>query len=285
MHNNLESIIIKDLSVSGEGFTLIKNKSYGYYETHPKPQLENLDSYYKSQDYISHTNLKRSFFERIYHIIRYYTIRRKLDLINSFKTVSKTLLDVGCGTGSFISHANKRLWNVTGIEPNLKARSNCDPDIKSFVFNTKELDRLSKSSFDVITLWHVMEHIYNLEEQMSLICSLLKTKGKLVLALPNYKSFDSRYYKNFWAAFDVPRHLYHFDQDSVETFFHDRGLRLIKAKPMLFDAFYVSILSERFKKNKFSFMRGILIGLVSNLKAIYSGEFSSKIYILEKEAF
>ena len=114
---------------------------------------------------------------------------------------------------------------------------------------------------------------------------MLKTKGKLVLALPNYKSFDSRYYKKFWAAFDVPRHLYHFDQDSVESFFHDRGLRLIKAKPMLFDAFYVSILSERLKKSKLSFMRGILIGLVSNLKAICSGEFSSKIYILEKEVF
>lgn len=284
MQNKLESLIIKDFSVSGEQFTLIKNKPYGYYETHPKPLLENLDFYYKSQDYISHTNSKRSFFERIYHIIRFYTVRKKVGLINSFRSVSKTLLDVGCGTGTFISHANKRLWNVTGVEPNFEARSNCDPDVKSFVFSTEELDRLSKSSFDVITLWHVMEHIYNLEEQMSLICSLLKTEGNLVLALPNYKSFDSKYYKNYWAAFDVPRHLYHFNQNSIETFFRDRGLRLVKIKPMLFDAFYVSILSERLKENKLSFLRGMLIGLISNFKAIYTGEFSSKIYILEKEA-
>ena len=127
-----------------------------------------------------------------------------------------------------------------------------------------------------------MEHIYNLEEQMDLICSLLKTEGKLILALPNYKSFDSKYYKNYWAAFDVPRHLYHFNQNSIETFFLDKGLRLVKTKPMLFDAFYVSILSERIKENKLSFLIGILIVLNSNLKAVYTGEFSSKIYILEK---
>ena len=253
MQKNLETLIIKDFSVSGEQFSLIKNKTYGYYETHPKPQPEDLDSYYKSQDYISHTNSKRSFFERVYHSIRFFTVRQKANLINSFKTASKTLLDVGCGTGTFLSHANSQSWNVTGVEPNLEARSNCDPDIKSFVFTVEELKRFSKSSFDVITLWHVMEHIYNLEEQMDLICSLLKTEGKLVLALPNYKSFDSKYYKNYWAAFDVPRHLYHFNQNSIETFFIDKGLRLVKTKPMLFDAFYVSILSERLKENKLSF--------------------------------
>lgn len=282
MQKNLETLIIKDFSVSGEKFSLIKNKKYGYYETHPKPQLENLDLYYKSQDYISHTNSKRSFFERVYHSIRFYTVRQKVSLINSFKTASKTLLDVGCGTGTFVSHAKRQSWNVTGVEPNLEARSNCGPDIKPFVFSIEELERFSKSSFDVITLWHVMEHIYNLEEQMDLICSLLKTEGKLLLALPNYKSFDSKYYKNYWAAFDVPRHLYHFNQNSIETFFLDKGLRLVRTKPMLFDAFYVSILSERLKKNKFSFLRGTLVGLISNLKAIYTGEFSSKIYILEK---
>ena len=284
MQKNLETLIIKDFSVSGEQFSLIKNNTYGYYETHPKPQPEDLDSYYNSQDYISHTNSKRSFFERVYHSIRFFTVRQKVSLINSFKTASKTLLDVGCGTGTFLSHANRQSWNVTGVEPNLEARFNCDPDIKSFVFTVEELKRFSKSSFDVITLWHVMEHIYNLEEQMDLICSLLKTEGKLVLALPNYKSFDSKYYKNYWAAFDVPRHLYHFNQNSIETFFLDKGLRLVKTKPMLFDAFYVSILSERLKENKLSFLRGILIGLISNLKAVYTGEFSSKIYILEKQA-
>ena len=105
------------------------------------------------------------------------------------------------------------------------------------------------------------------------------------MALPNYKSFDSKYYKNYWAAFDVPRHLYHFNQNSYRNFFLDKGLRLVKTKPMLFDAFYVSILSERLKENKLSFLRGILIGLISNLKVVYTGEFLQKIYILENKRF
>ena len=284
MQNNLQNLLLKDFSVTGESFYLKKNESYGFYETHPRPPFKVLDTYYNSDDYISHTNSKRSLFEGLYHFVRKITLKNKFSLINSFEIPTKRLLDVGCGTGAFISYASHKSWHVTGIEPNYAARSRCTDTIKSFVFDTHHLNILSKETFDVITLWHVMEHIYRLEDQMNLICSLLHNKGRLIVALPNYKSFDSKYYKEKWAAFDVPRHLYHFNQNSVEQFFKKRNFKLLKVKPMFFDAFYVSILSERYKKNRFALFKGALIGLISNLHALKTGEFSSKIYILEKKA-
>lgn len=284
MCKEIEQYLIKDFSVSNESFHLKKDKEHGYYKTNPKPESNKLETYYKSSDYISHTNSKRSAFEYLYHLVRLFTVRRKVKMINTFNSASNNLLDIGCGTGAFISYAQKKGWTVKGIEPNEIARQNCEENIKKCVYEIHELEKLPKSSFDVISLWHVMEHLYDLEQQMDHICSLLKKGGKLVIALPNYKSFDAFYYKSYWAAFDVPRHLYHFSKSSIKSFFNIRGFSLIKTKPMFFDAFYVSILSERYKENKFSFLKGLLIGGLSNLSAIKTKEYSSKIYVFTKKS-
>ncbi len=277
------NIKAKDFTVSGEEFTLIENIKFGYLETTPQPKIEDLPKYYKSEDYISHTNTKRNWFEKTYHKVRNITLKQKLNLINSFKTEDKSLLDIGCGTGHFLEICKNNGWKVTGIEPEKKARDKANLLIKNKVFNSDKLKNLPKESFDIITLWHVLEHLPNLEEQVKLIHSLLKTNGTLIIAVPNYNSFDAKHYKSNWAALDVPRHLWHFNKKSIDLLGQSVGFKLKETKPMWFDAFYVSLLSEQIKSNKRNIIKAFLIGLTSNIMALYTKEASSHIYILQKD--
>ena len=274
---------VKDHSVSGEVFELIQNTEYGFLETQPKPAIDQLGQYYESEDYISHTDSKRNFFEKIYHVVRKIALKKKLKLINSCSPKTKHLLDIGCGTGDFLQTAQHSNWTVFGVEPNDKARSIANKKTNNNVFNTNELSRFNKQSFDVITLWHVLEHLPNLEEQMSVFKKLLKPEGTLIIAVPNHKSYDAQYYKAFWAAYDVPRHLWHFDRDSIKKLLSKYNMEVVKIKPMLFDAFYVSMLSEKYKSGKMNFLKGFYIGLVSNFKFFTTKEASSLIYIVKNE--
>lgn len=274
-------IKVKDYSVSGEEFQLIENKTYGYLETIPKPSLDKLPEYYQTEDYISHTDSKRNLFEKVYHSIREISLKRKLKLINSFKTEQKTLLDFGCGTGDFLNTAQNNNWIVSGIEPNKEARLIANSKTNQSVFDSNYINNLKKESFDVITLWHVLEHIPNLEAQIAQLKALLKPSGVLIIAVPNYKSYDSNYYKQFWAALDVPRHLWHFNQKSVSKLFAKINMSVVKTLPMIFDSYYVSLLSEKYKSGWMNIFKAFWIGFRSNYKAKSSGEYSSLIYVLK----
>jgi len=273
---------VKDHSVSREEFDLILNSKYGFLETFPQPTSEKLPDYYKSEDYISHTNSKRNLFEKAYHFARIFSLNQKLKLINSFSTEKKTLLDLGCGTGDFLEAAKNDHWTVFGIEPHEQARSIANVKTDNAVFDVNQLSNFNASSFDVITLWHVLEHLPNLEEQLSILKKLLKPSGILIVAVPNYKSFDAQYYKEFWAAYDVPRHLWHFDIKSISNLFQIVSMEVIKIRPMYYDAFYVSLLSEKYKSGKMNFFKGFWIGMLSNLKSLKSKEASSLIYTIKK---
>ena len=279
---NKTHIKIKDYSVSGEEFQLITNHKFGYLETTPQPSLENLSSYYESEDYISHTNSKRNLFEKTYHIIRNVSLKRKLKLINSFNSEEHKLLDIGCGTGAFLKIAKDNGWRISGIEPNEKARSIANESCEGSVFNIDYLESFKEESFDVITLWHVLEHLPNLEAQVLILKKLLKPNGALVIAVPNYKSFDALYYKNFWAAFDVPRHLWHFSRESMSSLFKIANMAVEKTLPMVFDSFYVSLLSEKYKGSFLKLLPAFFVGLLSNIKAKRSREYSSLIYVIKK---
>jgi len=281
MKKNNIYLSVKDYSVSAETFQLLQNETYGYLETIPQPKEEKLAEYYKSEDYISHTDAKRNLLESAYHLVRNISLKRKLRLINSLASEEKELLDIGCGTGDFLKIAQENIWHVSGIEPNEKARQIANDKTNNAVFDIEQLLQFKKHSFDVITLWHVLEHLPNLEDQLLVFKSLLKENGTLIVAVPNYRSFDADYYKNFWAAFDVPRHLWHFGQNSLDKLLASKKMNIVKTLPMKFDAFYVSLLSE---KNKTGFMNPIKafwIGLRSNLKAKRSGEYSSLIYVIK----
>ena len=276
-------IKVKDHSVSGEEFQLIVNNEYGYLETTPQPLVEKLPEYYKSENYISHTNAKRNLFEKTYHVIRNMALKRKLKLINSFSSEEKNLLDIGCGTGAFLKTAKDDGWEVFGIEPNEKARDIANKSCEGSVFNIEKLEVFKAQSFDVITLWHVLEHLPNLHAQVLILKTLLKQNGTLVIAVPNYKSYDAKYYKNFWAAYDVPRHLWHFSRESILRLFKTVEMKVVNTLPMVFDAFYVSLLSEKYKNSLLKIIPAFFIGWLSNSKAKRSGEFSSLIYVIKND--
>ena len=272
---------VKDHSVSSEEFQLLVNNEFGYLETSPQPSSEKLPKYYKSEDYISHTDTKRNLFEKVYHVIRGISLKRKLKLINSFSSQGKKLLDVGCGTGYFLQIAKQNDWTVSGIEPNEKAREIANIKTNNSVYNIEQLLEFPKQSFDVISLWHVLEHLPNLEVQVSTLKSLLKENGRLIIAVPNYKSYDAQYYKNFWAAFDVPRHFWHFSQESISKLFLKENMKVAETHPMKFDSYYVSLLSEKYKSGWMNIFNAFRIGFTSNIKAKRSGEYSSLIYVIK----
>lgn len=274
-------LTIKDHSVSGEEFQLLYNEALDMLETFPQPKGDKLSGYYKSEDYISHTDTKRNILEYVYHYVRQIALKQKLKLINSFNVESQNLLDIGCGTGDFLETALKANWTITGIEPNANAREIANAKTNNSVFKTEHLEKLKPNSFDVITLWHVLEHLPNLEKHAEVLKSLLKPNGTLVIAVPNFKSYDAQYYKNFWAAYDAPRHLWHFSKTAITEVFKKESLQLVNTLPMFFDAYYVSLLSEKYKSGFMNPFKAFWVGFKSNRKARSTKEYSSHIYVLK----
>lgn len=273
-------IKVKDHSVSKEDFELLLDEELQLLKTTPQPSPEKLPSYYESDDYISHTDGKRSLFEKVYHIIKRKAIRDKVKLITSFQSDKGSLLDIGAGTGDFLLEAKNQGWNTVGIEPSEKAKKSA---IGKGIRFAENFEQLENHSFDVITMWHVLEHVPDLENQIATLKRLLKPNGTIIIAVPNFKSYDAKYYGAFWAAYDVPRHLWHFSKVAIEKLFARQNIRLVKIKPMLFDSFYVSLLSEKYKNGKMNFIKGFWVGLRSNLDAKRNFEYSSHIYILKNE--
>tara|TARA_R110002049_G_scaffold86979_1_gene220772 strand:+ start:8608 stop:9435 length:828 start_codon:yes stop_codon:yes gene_type:complete len=267
----------KDYTLTGESFQLLHDPVLDMLVT--KPQPEDVGKYYDSEDYISHTDSKKSLVDKIYQAVKAYNLNRKLALIGSYVSGNKTLLDVGAGTGDFLAMARKRGWEIFGVEPSVLAkRKAAEKNVELF----GDLNALPKGKFEVITLWHVLEHLPELDQQISKLVGLLSDTGILVVAVPNFKSYDAGYYKEFWAAFDVPRHLWHFSRNSIQSIFARHGMRVVKTKPMIFDAFYVSLLSEKYKSGKQHFLKALWVGLKSNVFAYRSKEYSSLIYIIKK---
>jgi 2-polyprenyl-3-methyl-5-hydroxy-6-metoxy-1,4-benzoquinol methylase len=268
---------VKDYSVSQESFDLYLDETLDMLITHPQPSLDVLGKYYESADYISHTDSKRSLFEKAYHFVKNIALQNKLDLINSYQPSKGLILDIGAGTGEFLSVAQKDGWKTIGVEPSDKAKAIAKSKGVSFVENTSELE---SNSCDVISMWHVLEHVPNLDEQIKELKRLLKPNGTLIVAVPNFKSFDAKHYGNFWAAYDVPIHFWHFSKKAIELLFAKENMNLQKVLPMKFDSFYVSLLSEKYKNGKMNYIKAFFIGLQSNWKAKKNMEYSSHIYII-----
>lgn len=270
---------VKDHSVSGEQFELLMDEELQLLKTHPQPAPENLSGYYESDDYISHTDGKRSLFEKLYHMVKQKALRDKIKLVEGFNPKKGKLLDIGAGTGDFLVMAQKSGWEIKGIEPSSKAKGIAETKGVPFVNGLSELE---DHSIDVITMWHVLEHVPDVEAQIAELKRIVKPEGTIVIAVPNYKSYDAQHYGIFWAAYDVPRHLWHFSKTSIKLLFAKQGMELIKILPMKFDSFYVSLLSEKYKTGKMNFVSGFLTGLRSNIKAAQNFEYSSHIYVIKR---
>lgn len=273
-----------DYTVSRETFELFMDPETELLVTFPRPSEKDLPAYYESDAYISHTDSTKSLMDKVYQMIKSYSMKRKLKLINSSSSQKGKILDVGCGTGDFLEVCQADEWKVTGIEPSLKATALAENKIapKGRLFNDiSEIKKEEYDSFDVITMWHVLEHVPNLLEYIDLLKKLLKKDGCLIIAVPNYKSYDAEFYKEFWAAYDVPRHLWHFSQKSIHRIFSAKNFEVVKTDPLIFDSFYVSLLSEKYKYGSSNMIRAFKTGLMSNLKARGTGNYSSLIYLIK----
>jgi len=266
---------VMDHAVSKEDFELREDAECGLLKTMPVPP--DLDRYYQSEDYISHTDGRRSLFEKAYQLVKRHTLWRKEKLIRNCLKRSGNLLDIGAGTGDFLAYAGQKGWKTMGMEPHPMARGLARKKDVPLVEATTELP---DASFDVVTLWHVLEHVADLDGQLAELKRICRPNGWIVVAVPNYRSYDARHYGAFWAAFDVPRHLWHFSKTAIEKLFAAKRIRLEKTRPMYFDSFYVSLLSEKYKTGRMNTVRAMYIGLKSNLKGLFSGEFSSHVYVL-----
>lgn len=275
---------VKDYTVSGELFPVFSCTDCLARFTQNIPDSASIGAYYKSEDYISHTNTTRGLINRLYQWVRKRTLRQKRKLVERTTGIKAgKLLDIGCGTGAFLNEMRQNNWEITGLEPDADARSVA---YKLYNIAPEEMDHffdLEAESYDVITLWHVLEHVHNLQGYLRQLKSLLKDNGRLFIAVPNYTSKDAAVYKEFWAAYDVPRHLYHFSPLSMQRLVEKHGMTIEKLKPMWYDSFYVSMLSSKYKHGKTNLVGSFRNGLISNMNAAgNSKKCSSIIYVVKK---
>ncbi|MBW6491464.1 MAG: class I SAM-dependent methyltransferase [Lentimicrobium sp.] len=274
---------IKDHFLSGEIFSLYKCNSCGLISTFPAPAEFDLPKYYLSEKYISHSARPESLFEFLYQTIRKYTLKHKAKLVSKYAG-GKNLLDIGCATGEFLMACKNRGFEVSGVEPNKKAREIAAKFHSLKIEDLQALSEFEDHTYDVISMWHVLEHVRDINQRFEEIHRLLKKDGVLIIALPNPESYDAEHYKSYWAAYDVPRHLYHFNENALKTLSIKHGFHIQKILPMKFDAFYISLLSEKYKTGKGSFLKAFYWGFKSNLYANQNHRgHSSLIYILSKK--
>jgi SAM-dependent methyltransferase len=269
-----------DYTTTGERFEIVKCTNCDFTLTNPRPDQNSIAKYYQSDKYISHTGGSKSLFDKIYVFARTITLGWKLKLIESRKPKGN-ILDYGCGTGEFLEHLKKNGWDITGVEPSDEARKKSTDLLQATIHSG--IEKIGNKKFDVITLWHVLEHIHDVNEKLQSLNSLLKEDGIIFIAVPNHQSPDGKRYGEHWAGYDVPRHLWHFSKDTMKKLLGNNGFEIIDISPMKLDAFYVSLLSEGYKnkeQNKImSGAKAIWSGLTSNFAASKDTNHSSLIYI------
>lgn len=261
-----------------ELFGLVSCKQCETLYVSPRPNEKSIVKYYKSNSYTSHGDSVNLLFDKVYKVIQLINFRHKKRILDKY-TLSRKHLDFGCGTGSFLSYLKNRNWQVTGVEPDPDARKNIPKNISTHS-NTNKLP--TDENYSSISLFHVLEHVHELEKTLKVLIEKLDKSGVIVLALPNYKSYDANKYDQYWAGYDVPRHLYHFSQKSIHQLAKTFGLNIVATHPMKFDSYYVSLLSEEYKNGRKNYFKAFVNGFKSNRKAKTTGEYSSLIYILSK---
>ena len=277
-------LTVKDHSVSGEEFVIWQCSQCSLRFTQDVPDETTIGPYYQSPNYISHSNTDKGLLNKLYQRVRKFTLRQKASLIIRNTSAQGSILDIGAGIGAFLDRMKKSQWQITGIEPDEGARAQAKNLFGIDLLNTPALQQLPHNSYDAITLWHVLEHVESLHEYVEKLKALLKPGGKIFIAVPNYTSTDAHIYGNYWAAYDVPRHLYHFTPKAMNILMQKHGLRIIATKPMWFDAFYISLLSSKYRKGKTGWIAAGISGLRSNLRTLFKHSASSSvIYIISKD--
>lgn len=283
--DNLKPVLkAVDHTVSHETFAIWECGQCSLRFTQDVPDAAAIGPYYRSEDYISHSNTTKGLVNRLYHMVRRQTLAEKRQLIlSATRTRAGKLLDIGAGTGAFVAYMQQNNWQVTGLEPDESARERALADNKVQLQDTAQLSSLPPDTYDAITLWHVLEHVHELHPYLEQLKTLLKRGGRIFIAVPNYTSYDAQVYGAAWAAYDVPRHLYHFSPDAMEDLLTRHGLQLHYSQPMWYDSLYISMLSEKYKNGKGNTLKAVFTGGISNVKAfVDKSKCSSLIYVVGK---
>lgn len=276
------NLCLKDEFLTKEHFQICECLNCGLLYTVPRPSKDKIGDYYKSEEYYSHQENKKGFIPKIYEAIKKVNLKNKYTLAaNGIK--KGRLLDIGCGVGDFLHTAEEHGWECIGVEPSEDAKAIARKRIKAEIITSEDLEQIPDASFDLITMWHVLEHVDNLKWQVEQLERLIKSNGRIVIAVPNYKSYDAQFYKKLWAAYDVPRHLNHFSKTTLTKIFKSKGLELKKTEKLIWDAYYISYMSEQYKHHSLPLIKGAFRGLISNCKARRTGEWSSMVYVFEKK--
>ncbi len=271
-----------DYFLTQEKFTIVKCNKCDFIFVNPRPDVQEIGKYYKSEEYISHSNNKNGLLNKVYHIIRKRNHGKKYELISNFKSNGK-LLDIGCATGEFLNYVKKNNWETVGIEPDSDAREFAKTAYNLNVQPEVYLNELKSESFDIITMWHVLEHVHELKERLEQIQRLLVKNGVAIIAVPNAACYDSKIYSEYWAGYDLPRHIYHFTQETIIKLFERHNFKFEKRVPMKYDAYYISMLSEKYKSGSKNLVKAFFNGYKSNLWAKRNNDnFSSLIYVFRK---
>lgn len=271
-------IVAQDHLVSQDSFAISECTKCKFKMTSPRPMDEELHKYYQSENYISHTGKGNNIINSIYKIVRNYTIAQKYKFIKD-RVKKGSILDFGCGTGDFLKYFQKKGWIIRGIEPNNEARKIASEKTNIEIYSKLIKD---KSKYTAITLWHVLEHIPDINQTLELLKTKLDKKGRIFVAVPNCNSLDAQHYSQYWAAYDLPRHLYHFTPDTMKKLMKKHNLKIKEILPMYFDAYYVSMLSEKYRTDKNNFISAFKMGYLSNKTAAKNNQYSSLIYVIKK---
>ena len=278
--NTRSYLKLKDYFLSQEDFEIFACDDCKLLFTSPRPNQSVIGKYYKSEDYLSHNEHKKGLVPWIYNQVKKVNIRKKYKVAIGNR-IKPHLLDFGCGVGDFLHFAQQKGCEIMGCDMSEDARRFASEKLGKTIVTPEEIFALHDSSFDIITMWHVLEHIDNLNYQAEQLQRLLKENGRLVIAVPNYMSYDAQYYKDKWAAYDVPRHLNHFHKESLQNIFAGK-FELEKIYPLKWDAYYISMMSENYIGRGNAFIKGIITGWKSNCKARKTGDYSSLIYVFHK---
>lgn len=281
--NNHFFLQAKDYTVSKETFKIKQCSSCGFCFTSPRPSLNRLSDYYKSSEYISHSDSKKGIVNQLYHIVRSFTLKSKFKLVKKYSAPGDLVVDYGAGTGAFVDYLKKKNMNVLGFEPDVDARKMASEKHQLELKSIEDFESNFSNKIKVITLWHVLEHISSLDKFIESASLNLKENGIMIIALPNRNSFDALHYKEHWAAYDVPRHLWHFRKEDIKEVMANNDFDLIDTKSMPYDSYYVSLLSEAYlgTTGLRKLFNAFSLGLASNLKAS-KDNYSSMIYIFRK---
>jgi 2-polyprenyl-3-methyl-5-hydroxy-6-metoxy-1,4-benzoquinol methylase len=271
---------VKDHFLTHEAFSIQKCKACGFKFVNPRPDENEIGRYYQSEDYISHDSQRVNLISRIYKIARVFSIKRKYKIVAAHSRTGM-ILDIGCGTGEFLYYCRSKGFTVEGIEPNSKARFYAQ-NTNGIHVSTGLADLMTENRlFSCITMWHVLEHIHQMNEALDMVKELLAPDGVLIVAVPNSNSWDAQKFGKYWAAYDVPRHLYHFNEKSLNQLLSKHGFEIRTTIPQKLDAFYISLLSEKYRSGKNRYLTSFFSGLWSNSKALKQKRgHSSQIFVL-----